>query len=143
MRAPRLAPAALCGLLVCGVLVACGGVVSPDLFVLERSGAGANGPLTVLVTEEGLVQCNHGASHRLSDPEVLEARALQEELQSLASRHLSLPPRPGSVFGYRVRDANGSVSFADNSSGLPKVLERLQLFALQVAERVCGVPAGG
>lgn len=141
----RCMPARLCALLLaCAcALAACAGVSSPDLFIVERSGPGANGPLTVLVSEEGIVRCNHGASHRLSDPALIEARALQEELEDPASRHLSLPPRPGSVYGYRVRDANGSVSFADNSSGQPKVLERLQLFALEVAEHTCGLHATG
>jgi len=139
------APSALCvALLLCScVLVACGGVVSPDLFIIERSGPGKNGALTVVVSEEGIVHCNRSAPHRLSDPALIEARALQEELQGPASRHLSLPARPGSVYGYRVRDANGSVSFADNSSGEPKVLEGLQYFALKVAEHVCALPGAG
>jgi hypothetical protein len=122
-------------------LGSCGGVISPDLFVIERSAAGPQGPLTVLVNEEGLVRCNHGAPQRLSDAQLIEARTIQEELQRPSSRRLSVPPRPGSVYGYRVRDANGSVSFADNSSGLPKVLEHVQLFAQTVAAQVCRLPA--
>jgi hypothetical protein len=124
--------------LLCATLVACGGVASPDLFVVERSG-GPQGPLSAVVSEEGIVRCNRGAARRLSDPELIEARALQEELQAPASHHLSLAARGGSVYGYRVRDVNGSVSFADNSEGEPKVLSRLQLFTLQVLQRVCGL----
>ena len=128
--------------LLCAALVACGGVASPDLFVVERSG-GSQGPLNVVVSEEGIVRCNRGAPHRLSDPALIEARALQEELQEPASHHLSLRARPGSVYGYRLRDVNGSVSFADNSTGGPKVLSRLQLFTLQVLARVCGSGGSG
>jgi hypothetical protein len=122
--------------------VACGGVASPDLFVVERSG-GPQGPVSVVVSEEGIVRCNRGAPHRLSDPALIEARTLQEELQEPASHHLSLRARPRSVYGYRVRDVNGSVSFADNSTGEPKVLSRLQLFTLQVLRHVCGLGATG
>jgi hypothetical protein len=118
----------------------CGGVISADLFIVERSGPGSQAPLSVLVSEEGVVHCDRGAPHRLSDPALIEARTLQEELHGPATRHLSLPPRPGSVYGYRVRDGEGSVSFADNSSGEPKVLERLQLFTLKVAQSVCHLP---
>jgi hypothetical protein len=107
---------------------------------VERSGGS---PFSAVVSEEGIVRCNHGAPHRLSDPKLIEARTLQEELQEAASHHLSLPARAGSVYGYRVRDLNGSVSFADNSTGEPKVLSRLQLFTLQVLQKVCGLGAAG
>ena len=117
-------------------LAACSGVASPDLFVVERSG-GAQGPLSIVVSEEGVVRCNGGRAQRLSDPQLLEARAIQEELQTAASRHLSLPARAGSVYGYRVRDANGSVSFADNSSGQSWALSHLQLLTLDALQRAC------
>jgi hypothetical protein len=119
------------------------GVASPDLFVVERSGPGSQPPLSVLVSEEGVVRCNRGVPHRLADPAVIEARTIQEELHGPVTRHLSLPARSGSVYGYRVRDGEGSASFADNSSGQPKAFERLQLFALRVAQQVCGLPASG
>jgi hypothetical protein len=122
-------------------LAACSGVASPDLFVVERSGGGA--PLNVVVSEEGVARCNRGAPQRLSNPALIEARTIQEELQEPASHHLSLPARPGSVYGYRVRDANGSVSFADNSTGEPKVLSHLQLFTLEVLQRICGPGGAG
>jgi hypothetical protein len=121
-------------------LASCG-VSSADLFVVERSGASPHAALTLLVSEEGVVQCDRGATHRLSDPALIEARTIQEELQGPATHHLSLPARPGSVYGYRVRDGEGSVSFADNSVDEPKVLRQLQLFTLEVAQQVCHLPA--
>jgi hypothetical protein len=133
-----LAAAAL--LLAALALASCGGVISPDLFAVERSGGGARAPLSLVVSEEGVVHCNRGAGSRLSDPAVIEARTIQEELHGAATHHLALPARPGSVFGYRVRDAEGSVSFADNSAGQPTVLRHLQLFVLQVARGVCHLP---
>jgi hypothetical protein len=118
-------------------LASCGEVISPDLFVVERSGGGPGVPLSLVVSEEGVAHCNRGPGYRLSDPAVIQARTIQEELHTAATHHLALPARAGSVFGYRVRDPEGSVSFADNSAGQPKVLRQLQLFVLQVAQGVC------
>ena len=33
----------------------------------------------------------------------------------------SLPPRPGSVFRYALREESGTVSFSDNSTGQPAI----------------------
>ncbi|HWY17601.1 MAG TPA: hypothetical protein VNY27_02690 [Solirubrobacteraceae bacterium] len=120
------------------VLAGCAGVKPPDLFVVERSGPG--GRLTLLIDEQGGLRCNGAREPALSDPQLIQARALQEELRTPASEHLSLPPRPGSVFAYRVRDESGSASFADDSSAQPKVLRNLALFVLQVAQQDCHLP---
>jgi hypothetical protein len=77
---------------------------------------------------------------KLSDPALIEARTIQEEISSRASKHLALPARAGSVLGYYLRDENGTVSFSDNSPGQPAVLRRLALFVLQTAQRVCHLP---
>ena len=113
----------------------CGGVRAPDLFLVERSGPG--GRLTLLVDEQGGLRCNGIRRAALSDPQLIQARAIQEELSTPSGEHLSLPPRPGSVFAYRLRDESGSVSFADNSAAAPKVFRNLALFVLQVAQRDC------
>ena len=97
----------------------------------------------LLINEEGGVRCNSGSELKLSDPQIIQARAIQEELKAPAEAHLSLPARGGSVLSYRVRDENGSVRFADNSTGQPKVLRSLALFMLQVAQSVCRLPQQG
>ena len=124
------------------VLDGCGGVTAPDLFIVQRSGSGPGAKLTLLVNEEGGVSCNGVASTsgrklKLSDPQLVEARAIQEDLREPASKHMSLAPAPKSVLSYRLRDENGSVSFSDNSAGQPQVFRRLALFVLQTAQRVC------
>jgi hypothetical protein len=132
-------------LLAAALLAGCGGIKAPDLFLVQRSGSGPHAKLTLLVNEEGGVTCN-GRSHagsrelKLSDAALVQARAIQEELQEPAGRGLSLPPGPASVLSYRVRDENGSVRFADDSRGQPKVFHALALFVLQTAQRVCGLP---
>jgi hypothetical protein len=123
------------------VFAGCGGVRAPDLFIVERSGPG--GRLTLLVDEQGGLRCNGARARALSDPQLIQARALQEELAAPAGEHLALPSRPGSVFAYRVRDESGSVSFAENSSAQPKVLRNLALFVLQVAQQDCHTSQSG
>jgi hypothetical protein len=115
----------------------CGGLKAPDLFLVERYGSAPGARLTLLVNEEGGVRCNGGAILKLSDPQLIEARALQEDLHDPAAAHLSLPARPGSVLSYEVRDESGTVRFSDNSYPAAAVLRRLALFVLQTAQRVC------
>jgi hypothetical protein len=125
----------------------CGGVLSPDLFVVYRSGSTPGAKLTMLVSEEGAVQCNPDPAHRvvrhLSDPQIIEARVIQEDLKDPASRRESFPAAKGSVLSYYVRDQDGTVSFADNSPGQPAVTRKLAAFVLSVAQEVCGLPQQG
>jgi hypothetical protein len=115
----------------------CGGVKAPDLFIVSRSGSTPGARLTLLVNEEGGVHCNGGPTLKLDDSQIVQARAIQEELHDAASRNLALSPRPGHVLSYYVRDENGTVRFSDNSSGQPKVLRQLALFVVQTAQQVC------
>jgi len=121
-------------------LAGCSGVRAADLFIVTRGGSTPHAELTLLVNEEGGVNCNGGPTRQLSDTEIVKARAITEDLQDLASRHTSLPPRPGSVLSYSLRDANGSVRFSDNSAGQPEVLHELALFILKTAQEVCRLP---
>jgi hypothetical protein len=119
-----------------GGLASCGESVElPDLFVVTRTGGGER--LTVRINEGGAVHCDGGAAHQLSDSQLIQARGVTEELQTPSAKHLSLVPRPGSVFRYVVRDAEGTVRFADNSAHQPSALHHLQYLVLEVAQRVC------
>ncbi len=122
------------------LIAGCGGVKPADLFLVTRTGTIPGAPLTLLVNEEGGVSCDGSAKPRLSDKQLVQARALQEELHGPASSKLSLPPRPGSVLSYEVRTEAGTVRFSDNSSGQPEVLHKLALFVLQVAQQTCHLP---
>jgi hypothetical protein len=122
------------------VVLGCGGIRAPDLFIVKRSGSGPNAQLTMLVNEEGGIRCNGGAELKLSDPQIVKARAIQEDLKEAASKHLALRAKPGSVLAYSVRDVDGIVTFADNSTAQPKVLRSLALFVLEAAQQVCHLP---
>jgi hypothetical protein len=133
-------------LLAVALLAGCGESVElPDLFVVQRSGSVPGARLTVLVNEGGSVRCGEVPAHlgpmrELSDPQLVLARGIQEELQSPSAEHLVLPPRAGSVFRYFVRDAEGEVRFADNSAGQPSVLRHLAYFVLELEQKVCRLP---
>jgi hypothetical protein len=134
--------AAVAAIAAASILGSCGGIKAPDLFIVERTGTVPGARLTLLVNEEGGVHCNgeptrQGKTLKLSDSQLVQARAIQEALRDPASRHLSLAAGPSSVFSYYVRDENGTARFSDNSPSQPKVLRQLQLFVLQTAQQVC------
>jgi hypothetical protein len=117
-----------------------GGVSAADLFVVTRTGSSPQAHLTLLVNEEGGINCNGGPTLELDDAQLLKARGIQEDLHDPASKNLRLPARPGSVLKYSARDENGTVTFADNSPDQPKVLRELALFVVQTAQQVCHLP---
>jgi hypothetical protein len=143
MRAAAWRGMAVAALAVAATIVGCGGVLSPDLFIVYRTGSSPGAKLTMLVNEEGGVRCNGGSERHLDDPQIIEARTIQEGLEEPASHHESLPAKPGSVLSYYVRDANGSVRFSDNSLHQPSAMRKLALFVLTVAQNVCGLPQQG
>lgn len=132
--------AAAASIAVTIALGGCGGVKAADLFLLTRTGSGPQARLTLLVNEEGLASCNGKAAAKISDPQLVQAHAIQEELHDAAAANLSLPPQPGSVLTYTVRVESGTVRFSDNSARQPHVLRQLALLALQVAQQVCHLP---
>jgi hypothetical protein len=150
MRKRRMALLGLVLVAMAGAVVldGCGGVLSPDLFIVYRSGSVPGAKLTMLVNEEGVVHCygspgHPGPAHHLSDPQIIEARTIQEDLEDAASKHESLPAQPGSVLSYYLRDANGSVRFSDNSPHQPAAMHKLAAFVLTVAQSVCELSQRG
>jgi hypothetical protein len=138
MRRLSLLAPLFVALAVAASIAGCGGgIVAPDLFVVTRTGSIPGANLTLLVNEEGGTHCNGGSTLKLSDPQLVRARAIQEELHEKGPKNLTLPPRPGSVLSYSIRDEDGTVRFSDNSAHQPAVLHELTLLVLQVAQSVC------
>ena len=122
------------------LLAGCGGVTAPDLFIVYRSGSVPAARLTLLVNDGGVVHCNGGPARPISDPALVQARAIQDDLHDPAVAHSSLPPGSASVLSYYVRDPDGTVRFSDDSSSQPAVFRQLALFVLQTARGVCHLP---
>ena len=125
---------------VAACLAAGCGARAPDLLLVQRGGSVPGARLTLEISDDGTVRCNRGAPRRMADQQVLNARALARDLERPASLHVSLPPGRNSVLSYRVRLADGTVSFTDTSPRLTPPLLRLQALTRSVATRTCGLP---
>ena len=120
------------------LLAACGlNVQAPDLFLLKRTGAGR--ALTLLVSDDGTVRCNGGAAKPLSDKLLIQARDLASSLNDDAKHHLRIGHGPRSVAMYTVRVQQGTISFPDTAARTRSELAQLELLAVQVAQRPCGL----
>ena len=116
------------------------GSASADLFKVERAGKGDGAKLTLIASDDGTVRCN-GRSVPLGAERLLEARQLARDLGTQAALGLELKPGPkeDTTFTYRAELADGTVSFADSSRGLPPTYTRLAAFTRQVARGTCGL----
>jgi hypothetical protein len=119
-------------------LVGCGAAY-PDLFVLTRSGSLPGAKLTLLVNDGGTVACNGGAPRTLPDARLLDARDIATSLADDAKDDLVLPRPPGALLRFRLRDADGTVTFSDvDAGGMPKLGKVIE-FTRTVARDVCGL----
>ena len=127
--------------LVALALAALGGcgldVQSPDLFLLTRTGQGPK--LTMEVSDGGTIRCNGSKPKAMSDAMLIQARDLSDNLARDAGANLSLPPRPGTIFDFRIKLQQGTITFSDRDTSGHKVLAQAELFAVQAAQQVCGL----
>ena len=138
----RATAAALPAMVAVLMAVAAGGcglnIQAPDLFLLERTGGGR--PLTLLVNDSGTIRCDGGRPRTLSAPLLLRARDLAESLDSDAKRSLRIPSPPDSVSRYRMRLQDGTILFPDTAGRRHHELAQAELFAVDAAQLVCGLP---
>lgn len=121
-----------------GAVAGCGlNVQSPDLFALTRVGQGRS--LTLLVNDSGTVRCDGGGARQLPDQMLLQARDLATSLDKDAKAKLRLRAPPNSVFFYTVKLQDGTISFPDTAARGHPELASSELFAVQVAQGVCGL----
>jgi hypothetical protein len=116
------------------------GALAPDLLLVQRSGSVPDARLTLEISDDGTVRCNRGERRRMAGQQLLAARAVARDLERPAALHVSLPPGRNSVLAYRVRLADGTVSFTDTSPRLTPPLLRLQALTRSLATRTCRLP---
>jgi hypothetical protein len=116
----------------------CGGE-SGDLFAVERSGDIPGAQLRLIIDDGGTVTCNDAEPKALPDKLLLDARSIATDIEEPAQESLNLEARPQSVLRYVVHTPDGTVRFADNSSGQPEVTQRVAYFTRQAAQQVCGL----
>src|SRR6185437_2923671 len=133
-RAPAVAAAAAA---VAVLAAGCFDVRSADLFLLTRTGQGST--LRLLVNDGGTISCNGGKAKTVSNTTLITARDLADNLATDAQNKLTIPKAPGSVYYYRIRLQQGTVSFPDRAAATRKALAQAELFAALAAQQACGL----
>ena len=122
---------------VAALTAGCFDVRSADLFLLTRTGQGST--LRLLVNDGGTIRCNGGKARTIPNTMLITARDLADNLATDAQNKLTIPNAPGSVYYYRIRLQQGTISFPDRASATRKVLAQAELFAAQTAQQECGL----
>lgn len=133
----RIALVATATAILAAAVAGCGyDVQLPDLFLVTRTGQGSR--LTLVVNDSGAVTCD--AKHKtLSSSQLITARDLADNLSTDASHKLTIRPVPGTVYTYRVKLQQGTISFPDRAAAGHRYLPQLELFVAQVAQTPCGL----
>jgi hypothetical protein len=114
----------------------CGGE-SGDLMSIEiSSGPAGTAKHTIVVTGDGRGSCDKGGDKLLPSERVIDARVIEKDLAEPARQAADYPPKPGTR-RYKVLTGDGDVSWSEGTPGLPSVLPRTQLLALQLERLLC------
>jgi hypothetical protein len=131
----RLGSAAIAALAVAGC-----GQPSADLFSVTRGGSIAGAHVVIRVTDDGHVSCNGGPLVEITSKQLIDARDVARELTKPASKHVSLPAKPGSTLNYAFTIDKDTVRFADNASGQDPAMYKGALLVRQLAQGPCHLP---
>jgi hypothetical protein len=118
------------------LLAGCGG--SPgDLMAIDVSGGVAKRDQRIVIQNNGNATCNGGASKDIGSDALIEAREIERDLREDAKNAAVYEPgrRDGASYVARIKD--GTVRWQEGARGLPPVLPRAQLFALQQGRLLC------
>ena len=116
-------------------LAGCGGGAG-DLLAIQVEGGFAGGRHVFVVTGDGRGSCDRGDLHDLPSARVIDAREIARDAADLAKRGAEYPPAPDAR-RYVLRTADGDVHWSEGNKGLPTVLPRAQILALQLQRLVC------
>jgi hypothetical protein len=117
-------------------LAGCGlSVRSPDLFLLTRTGQGQT--VTLLVNDGGTIRCNGQPARTLADRVLLQARDLATSLDKDAKQGLHIAAGAASVYSYKVKLQDGTITFPDTAAAAHKELAQAELFAVQALQGPC------
>ena len=120
--------------MVAVALSGCGGEAG-DLLSIEVTG-GPEAGHTVVVSGDGRGSCGRGSLKPLPSDRVITAREIERDATDLADRAAAYPPRPGAR-RYALKTKDGVVRWSEGTPGIPSVLPRTQLLALQLTRELC------
>ena len=128
--------AAALGIALAATLAGCGG--SPgDLLAIDVTGGAANRQQRIVVQDNGHATCNGGQSQDLGSAALIDARQIEHDLKQLADRAATYEEAPRGATSYTARTNDGTVRWLEGARGLPGVLPRTQLFALEQGRKLC------
>ena len=113
----------------------CGGGVG-DLLAIQVSGGLSPQRHVFVVTGDGRGSCDRGDLHDLPSERVIDAREIARDAADLAKDGAEYPP-VSDAREYVLRTGDGDVRWSEGSSGLPQVLPRAQLLAVQLQRLLC------
>ena len=105
--------------------------------MITRTGQGTR--LTVLINDGGTVSCDGRKPKPISDPMLITARDLSDNLASDGQRNLHIPSGPGTIFTYRIKLQQGTVVFGDRDTAHHPILAQAEIFTAQVAQQACNL----
>ena len=117
---------------------ACGGSAG-DLIAFEISGGRPMKQSRLVVTGDGRARCGgDGPLRALSSERLIEARAVERELEGLAEEARAFGGGGADQPGYVARTKAGTVRWFEAAPGNPAVLTRAGRLALQLERELCG-----
>lgn len=126
---------AAAALLAAAALAGCGGAAG-DLMSIEFEGGPARVHHTVVVTGDGRGSCDRRAEKLLPSDRVIDAREIAKDVTEYATKAADYPAKAGAT-RYTLRTTDGDVRWSEGTPGLPAVLPKAQLLALQLDRLVC------
>jgi hypothetical protein len=118
---------------VCVALAGCGGSTG-DLMGMQITGGPGNVKEQMHVTEDGRTSCNTGALHQLPSQAVLDARNIEREAKPLITDGEQYPPALPGRRTFQLKTPDGSLVWGEGQTGLPALLPRAELLALQLED---------
>jgi hypothetical protein len=128
--------AAALGIALAATLAGCGG--SPgDLLAIDVTGGAANRHQRIVVQDNGHATCDGRPSQDLGSAALIDAREIERDLKDLADRAAVYEEAKAGATSYTARTNDGTVRWLEGARGLPPVLPRTQLFALEQGRKLC------
>jgi hypothetical protein len=119
------------------VLIAgCGGGAGDLMSIHITGGPAGTTQHTIVVSADGRGSCDRGSLKELPSDRVIDAREVEREAADLARRAATYQAKPGAR-RYDLRTNDGVVRWSEGSTGLPKILPKAQLLALQLERQLC------
>lgn len=117
-------------------LPGCGG--SPgDLLAIDATGGAAKREQRIVIASNGRASCNGGPTRDIGSQALIDAREIERDLEKPAKQAAGYGTGRRQSTSYVARTKDGTVRWQEGSPGLPPVLPRAQLFALQQGRALC------